>query len=441
MPNIVLIAASYALDGTRSGVAVDGGPVALSSGVVRGLAALSVVLAVASCDLVTGLTDFSIGVAPPPTGSGGQGGSGGDVPQGGQGGETPPPPCVLDVATRLNTSCAVLRDETLWCWGQNGTGQLGNGSLADSVLPVVAQAANVVAVSLGPEFLVALHGDGTVETWGENQDGQLGNGQSGSRQLQGQIVNVSDVVEIGAGRSHACGRTDAGAVRCWGANHAGQCGRDPTAIPIVTTPWEVLDGAKALAVGSRHTCLIRQVDDNVICWGSNESGQLGVPIGANYEHVPQALSEKADALALGGSHTCALRNQRVRCWGDNVFWQLGDGSGTADPNPRDVVLDGDVIDIAAAGRKTCARLDNGNVWCWGESGQPTPQDATPIALALPAVDGELAMSTLLSPGSYHLCARRQDGTLWCRGRNAEGQLGNGLTSDSKSLVEAQLTCP
>lgn len=413
----------------------------MSSGNVRGLAALSIVLAVAGCDLVSGLTDFSVSDAAPPVGSGGQGGMGGEPPQGGAGGEAPPLPCVLDVATKLHTTCAVLRDATLWCWGQNGTGQLGNGSLADAELPVKAQTADVVAVDLGPEFLVALHGDGTVETWGENQDGQLGNGTSGSRQIEGQTVNVSDVVEIGAGRSHACARTETGAVRCWGANHDGQCGRDPAAASIVTSPFEALTGAKALAVGSRHTCVIRESDDNVLCWGNNESGQLGIPIGADYQAEPMALGERADALALGGSHTCALRNERVRCWGDNTFWQLGDGSGSVDANPRDVVIDGDVIAIAASGRKTCARLDNGNVWCWGELGQPTPQDTTPVAPGLPTLDGELGMATLLSLGTYHLCVRRQDGRLWCRGENGAGQLGNGLTSDSTSLVETQLGCP
>ncbi len=373
--------------------------------------------------------------------SGGAGGGGGESGTGGgdTGGSGPEAPCVAHIATRLATTCAVRSDGALFCWGRNDTGMLGNGSTQSSTLPVEANIRDVVQVALGAEFLVALRADRTVRTVGDNLEGQLGNGQSGSRQLQQQTPDVGDVVEIGAGRAHACARTAAGAVKCWGSNDRGQLGTDPVTTPFETRPREAFFGAKALAVGARHTCIIRS-DDNVVCWGRNDDGQLGLAITSAVAD-PTPLNVQADALALGGAHTCALRDGRVRCWGFNQHWQLGDASGTRDPMPREVAIDGTVVAIAASGRKTCARLDNGSVVCWGEAGQPVPKDPTPVDPELPAVDSQLSGASLLSLGTYHQCVRRPDGRIWCRGSNTDGQLGNGFDTEVAGLVEPLLTCP
>ncbi len=407
-----------------------------AAGWVVGCVGSWVGLVTVSCDSVSGLSDFEIEAGSAAGGAGGSGGNGGSA-QGGAGGAEPPLPCVLDVATRKTSSCAVTRDGRMWCWGTHGG--LASGSTAATLIPEQAATSEVVQVGLGTDFVVALRRDGTVVTWGENMAGQLGNGESGSRQLVAQSVDIQDVVEIAVGKSHTCARTGAGAVRCWGSNDSGQLGLDPGVAAIEPAPYDVGIEAKRIAVGARHSCAIRAFDDSVMCWGRNDSGELGRPTGPD-DYMPRALSIVAEDIALGGGHSCAVQNGNVLCWGWNLHWQLG-GPGTSTAMPRQIAIDGMVVRVFAAGRQSCARLDTGAMWCWGESAQAIPTVPMDGMLSLPALDSELDGASAFGLGSYHRCALRSGGTLWCRGRGIEGQLGNGSITDSNLFVQVQLTCP
>jgi alpha-tubulin suppressor-like RCC1 family protein len=144
----------------------------------------------------------------------------------------------------------------------------------------------------------------------------------------------------------------------------------PATTPISTGVTE----AVAVGVGRRHSCALRS-DGTVLCWGANESNQLGDgTTDRSIAPVPVSGIDDASALtvALAGTHACVLRTGgRVSCWGSNLHGQLGDGSTTTRATPVDVGLEG-VVAIAAGGHaddgggSTCAVLEDGAVRCWGE---------------------------------------------------------------------------
>lgn len=251
-------------------------------------------------------------------------------------------------------------------------------------------------------------------------DAQLGDWTAGT---------ADPPVEVAPGATHTCARRRSGAVLCWGSNDNGQLGvGPPTARPApapVAVP-ELTDVAQ-LALGTYFTCARRR-DGAVLCWGLNDQGQLGDGT-LNSRGVPGAVRDVVDAvdIAAGAAHACAVtRAGGVVCWGANDRAQLGDPAqpAAARPFPAAVTGLGGAVSLAAGDRHTCALLGDGAVACWGAntSGQlgvagPPEARATPVAVA------GLASVVRLDVGDDHGCAVASDGVMRCWGSNDRGQLG------------------
>ena len=269
---------------------------------------------------------------------------------------------------------------TVYDWGSNGKGQLGDGTLTSIAPPTAVSGLGPVrAVAAGPLASYALMEGGTVEVWGANGEGQLGQGSNTGPETCTQstpcsksplaVHGLSHVAALSVGGSHALVLLEDGTVEAWGANSRGQLG-DGTTVekdsPVVVAG---LSGVVAVAAGQQFSLALLG-NGEVRAWGANESGQLGD--GATLDsHTPVAVTGLAEvsALAAGGFHALALlANGEVRSWGADNDGQLGNGvSGTNSDVPVAVGGLSGVTGVAAGRFESFAILSGGQVDGWGSN--------------------------------------------------------------------------
>jgi alpha-tubulin suppressor-like RCC1 family protein len=271
-------------------------------------------------------------------------------------------------------TCAVTAAGAALCWGDNGFGQLGNGATQSSLSPIGVNglSSGVVDVAAGGLHTCAVLASGAVRCWGDNSTGDLGDGTVFSSLVPVDVKGLSGLASaVTLGFGHSCALTAAGAVQCWGLNKYGELGNGTTSELPGSTPV-VVKGLSAdvisIAANSLHTCALTSVGA-VKCWGHNVDGELGDGT-FNDSAVPvdvQGLSSGVLAIGAGTGHTCAVTaGGGVKCWGGNAFGQLGDSSTSKSPFPVDVVgLSSGVVTVALGYDHTCAALATGAVKCWG----------------------------------------------------------------------------
>jgi alpha-tubulin suppressor-like RCC1 family protein len=285
----------------------------------------------------------------------------------------------------------VKQDGTVWAWGNNNYGQLGNGkSGGSSDKPVqVIGLTGVKAVSASSSHSIALKNDGTVWAWGYNGSGELGNGTTNNSATPVQVKELTGVMAIATGNGHTVALKSDGTVWAWGSNRSDQLGKENHS--TFTSPIQVggLSGIVAIAAGSYHTIALKR-DGTVWAWGYNLSGQLGDHTDAlSATPVQVAELKGVMAIAAGSNHSVALKGDgTVWAWGNNRAGQLGNNSSTVSSAPIQVSELRGVTAISAAGDKTVALLRDCTVWAWGS-------DITGIS-ASSAVAENHSMPVLLS---------------------------------------------
>ncbi|MBM4165303.1 MAG: RCC1 repeat-containing protein, partial [Lentisphaerae bacterium] len=353
-------------------------------------------------------------------------------------------------------SLALKSDGTVWAWGDNTYGQLGDGTTTRRLTPTkVSGLSGVSAIVAGHYSAMALKTDGTVWAWGYNVSGQLGDGTTTSRSAPVQVKlsdgsALTNVVGIGAGSGHAVARTSDGSVWAWGNNGYGQLGiTDPNIYPEEVTG---LTGVTNVAAGSSHTVALKS-DGSVWAWGYNSSGQVGDGTTTS-RNTPVQVKQSGGASLSGVAGIAARENRTVAlktdgtvwAWGDNWAGQLGDGTMTTRLNPAKVIMqDGaalsNVTAVAAGSIHTLALKDDGTVWAWGYNAWGQIGDGTQYTNRLNPVQVLMADRTPLSgviaiaAGNGHSLAVQEDGSVWAWGDNSYGQLGDGTTTMRLNPVE------
>ncbi len=280
---------------------------------------------------------------------------------------------VVQVDAGTSHSCVLIQDGTVHCWGDNDYGQLGDGTTQLSTAPVRVRGlgGRATDVRVGGEFSCALRSDGVVRCWGRNRHGQLGNGTTQDAHTPVTVALPAGARTIGLGEQHACAVLIDGDLYCWGANPYGQVGdgtdqerHQPVQIDL---PAKAMD----VRAGDFHTCALLE-NGQVWCWGSNGQGQLGAPDAGQESRRPvrvRNLGGAAAALDAGGDSTCAVVAGGVRCWGSNIYGQVGDGTYWMRGTPTQVTgLAAGMRDVTVAWDHVCALLDaslGGRVLCWG----------------------------------------------------------------------------
>jgi alpha-tubulin suppressor-like RCC1 family protein len=336
-------------------------------------------------------------------------------------------------------TCALSSTGLVRCWGFNNEGELGDGTSGNSKpTPITVPIASVRALSAGLYHTCALTASGGVRCWGDNSLGQVGMGADAGavQSLPSPDDVLSNAKAIAAGGSTTCALTMGGGVRCWGSNDGGELG-DGTQVNRASPPSTdvpIGEPVTAIVTGREHVCALTS-SGGVRCWGMNLYGALGNGQPPELRLSPNRIDvlTGVQALAAGGYHTCALTKAgAVRCWGYNIYGQLGDGTTTDGHVPGPVVLTG-ARAITAGDNFTCALMTTGIVRCWGAdvSGQLGDRMLS-VDQTLPTAGlllGSMAIS--LVAGESHACAVTIDGTLHCWGADGFGQLGDTSTADAR----------
>ena len=355
----------------------------------------------------------------------------------------------LSVSAGGGHTVAIRADGSLWAWGENMVGQLGigetGGATVSQATPVrVGTGRWAFAAASHHMHTVAIAADGSLWAWGWNELGQLGDGTTINRASPVRVGTDANWASASAGTAHTVAiRTD-GTLWAWGLNERGQLGIGElaSAVPYRATPTQIGSETNwaSVAAGANYTLAIR-TDGTLWAWGLNEVGQLGN--GTTTDHAaPARVGTDANwALVSAGSvHTVAIRtNGTLWAWGWNGHGQLGAGEiAGAMPyhtTPIQIGADTNWASASARGWHTVAIRTNGALWAWGwnEHGQLGDGRREPGSFRnAPFPIGIGASWASAAAGFAHTMAIRADGTLWGWGDNASGQLGDGTATPRPS---------
>jgi alpha-tubulin suppressor-like RCC1 family protein len=338
--------------------------------------------------------------------------------------------------------------DTLWTWGGNNQGQLGNGVTNTTANPNPSQVfgggTNWKQVACGYLHTAAIKIDGTLWTWGLNSYGRLGDGTVIQRNIP-TVISASATTwkQVAGGRFHTAAVKTDGTLWTWGRNNSGQLG-DGTSGNISTTPAQTSAGAttwKQVACGYAHTAAIK-IDGTLWAWGQNAYRQLGD--NTNVQRTsPVQISIGATnwkQVACGDYHTVAIKTDgTLFAWGSNSQGQIGDGTlGINRTIPTQISVGTTNWKQVACGQyHTAAIKTDGTLWTWGRNNE----GQLGINLSGAGNDRSTPVTTFaggtnwkqVACGLYNTIAVKTDGTVWGWGRNDLGQVGINNTTDPISI--------
>ena len=351
---------------------------------------------------------------------------------------------VPGIAVGVSHSVALQTDGTLWSWGINSNGELGDGSLVRRLTPVRVRAFDGtvfdegVSVVAGGNHTLVERGDGTWWGWGSNLYGQLGDGTTVTPRLTPvQVSVVPSLATLMGGVIHTAALKTDGTVWGWGRNNQGQLGDGTTTQRSTPVQVSGLSGVVqiALSVDGSHTVALRN-DGTVWTWGFNSNGQLGdgtatsrsLPV--QVRKVDGTVLDGVVSVAAGSGHTVALGGDgRVWAWGLDNAGQLGNAQSNSTTPVLVLHTDGTVfqgvVSIEAFGLTSLAVTADGTRWGWGGGSSGELGNGVFANNAHPVVLPALVDIAALVHGSTHTLARTAGGELRTWGINSNGQLGDG----------------
>ncbi len=387
--------------------------------------------------------------------------------------------CATQVAFGRRFMCMVKHDGTVWCSGSNDQGQLGLGvaSTMNSPTPMQVRDSNAeliadaTAVGAGREHACAIRKNGTVWCWGINQSGQLGNNVAfpmppnpppvpspfAVQVVQANGQPITGMVSVDASRDHTCALDNTGAVWCWGSNSSNSLGdgtttNRSTAAPVLAAAGgAAFTGASELQVSSYGASCVR-VGADEWCWGYNGDGEFGDGTRTNRPVPSKVVS--TSSFSLGVSHACWVNaDSTVSCAGWGGHGRLGNGTGPS-YDEGDVLMPVTVLQSlggppltgiakVAAGGFSCAIAVDGQAYCWGDDayGQTGTGTGSTVPAQLVLRDGTpLIGIDAITAKWTHGCVHTVDGALRCWGRNLEGELGDGTYLNRGTPGELETMC-
>ena len=337
----------------------------------------------------------------------------------------------MTIATGSGTSFAIQYDGTLWAWGSNREGQIGDGTTVNRPTPVKVMD-EVIAVSAGHRHTMVIRTDGSLWAWGWNEYGQLGDGTTTDRHTPVKVLD--DVISVAAGTFHTAAIRADGSLWSWGTNLLGARDTDRDLYPV-----KIMENVTTVAAGEAITMVIK-ADGSLWGWGNNSRGMIGNgTTSPSWIRVSDKIMDDVIAVSIGFMHVAAIRTDgSLWTWGRNLLGQLGDSTTEDRLSPVKVLEN--VTAVSAGLNYTLALTADRTLWGWG--------DAVHGQFRLPATDGFTftpieIMSDVIAvsanrffgwPAQPHILVLRTDGNLWACGGNNFGQLGNGSTINSSDYI-------
>ncbi len=332
---------------------------------------------------------------------------------------------------------AIKSDGTLWAWGANSSGQLGDGTNTNKNTPVqVDVAATWTDVAAGESHTLAIKSNGTLWTWGSNSDGQLGDGKYANKNVPAQVGTDTNWQSVVAGKSHSVAIKTDGTLWAWGFNGAGQLGdgtKEEKRVPVQigsTSDWA------SVHAGYYHTFAIKK-DSTIWIWGDNFFGQLGngtTGLDAGYT-TPTQVGSASDwaSISAGAFHNMAIKNNgTLWVWGSNDFGESGTGERHLTPTQLGVASDWAAVRLG--GYHSNAIKKDGSLWAWGYNVFGQLGDGTNNGRSAPVQISSGVNWASVSAGIVHSHGIQKNGSVWIWGENDFGQLGNGNNTAKNTPV-------
>jgi len=318
----------------------------------------------------------------------------------------------------------------LLAWGYNGAGQLGDGTSTDRMTPVWVPGIHARKIAGGTNMSYALETDGTVWAWGDNFGGELGDGSTTERASPGQVLGLTNIVDVAAGHTHALAVRSDRSLWFWGST--------TTASALTPVRIAAISSAVAVAAGT-YFSLVATSDGHVWAWGDNTEGQLGDG-SRNGRGTPAQVPGLADvrSVAAGLYSSFAVHmDGTVSAWGRGLDGMLGDGAGADRLTP--VVIPGlaGVVEIAS-GWHALARTTTGEVWAWGDGRHGAVGTGTNAYQLTPVRVPGLPSVTKIAAGADHSLAIDATGNVWAWGENVTGEIGDGGPVQRDTPVQVPL---
>ena len=319
--------------------------------------------------------------------------------------------------------CLALRsDGSVWSWGNNQAGQMGNGA-ANCVFPLrVSGVSNVVGLAAGWNHSLAVEANGTVWTWGTNDGGQLGNGfnTNSPTPIQAGAGVLTNAIAVSGGMSHSLALLANGRVMAWGTNSVYELGNGTSTSSATPVFVSNLTSIIKISAGAYHSAAL---DSNgvVWCWGYGHYGQIGKGNSNSY-NTPVSVLSNVVAVAAGLYHTLALQsNGTVWAWGDNSYGELGLGTTFNADAPTQITALSGVQAIGAGADTSAAALANGQCYIWGfdNGANQSPVQIAPASAFTQVAVGKGNVGVWLGLDG--------NGGVWAWGDNVYGQFGNDTT--------------
>jgi gliding motility-associated-like protein len=352
-------------------------------------------------------------------------------------------PCWKMVSSGYAHSVAIKQDGTLWTWGSNSNGQLGDGTNIHKSTPIqIGIANNWATICAGGSHTVAIKNDGTLWSWGSNSFGQLGDGTNIDKSLPTQIGIDNNWKSVCTGELHSVVLKNDGTLWAWGYNTFGQLGDGTYTHKNFPTQINGSNNWSTIDAGYIYTIAIK-TDGSLWTWGMNNWGQSGTS--PNNTPIQIGAATNWAKISAGFYFAVAIKTDgTLWTWGENNNGQLGDGTFTRTSTPAQLGIANNWASISSGEFHTVAIKADGTLWAWGGNSFGQLGDGTNVDKNFQVSIGSANNWLHIHSGQSYTIAIKTDGSFWGWGNNAYGALGDGTTFNKNTptlIINGCTPCP